>query len=277
MTEMRPEANIADLDRKWRRASAGAVIGVLAVGIFCGFILLPVIQGYQAGIDAYTAICRALGIAPGSPLAQQPVSTEPAAPVSQVAWTPAVLRGLSASDIEMGRQTAVEACAACHGEDGASADPQQFPNMAAQAASAIYKQLNDYKSGARVDETMQGVTAQLTQEQLVAVAGYYSRLEAPRWDRTWVRTATMQAEGLALRGDSQRGLAACESCHSPRAGGPIETPVLFGQATEYFTAQMLAFKSGDRRNDVYARMRSIAAKLTEDEIKALSQFYFERR
>ena len=61
-----------DLDRKWRLVAGGSVLGVLAVGLVCGFIILPVLQGYQAGVDPYTAICRALGIIPGSPLARQP-------------------------------------------------------------------------------------------------------------------------------------------------------------------------------------------------------------
>jgi cytochrome c553 len=277
MTDNSSERPAADLDRKWRLASGGAVLGVLTVGILCGFVILPVIQGYQAGIDPYTAICRALGITAGSPLARQPSSDSPAQPVSQVAWTPAVLRGLSASNNDLGKTVASETCAACHGENGVSADPAQFPNMAAQSSAAIYKQLNDYKSGARVNEIMQGVTAQLTQEQLVAVATFYSQVEAPRWDRTWVQSATQEAEKLALTGDSARGLPACESCHSPRAGGPIETPVLFGQSREYFSAQLLAFKKGERKNDVYARMRSVAAKLSDEEIQSLSQFYWERR
>ena len=266
-----------DLDRKWRLAASGAVFGVLAIGILCGFIILPVVQGYQAGIDPYTAICRALGIQAGSPLARQPVSRAPAQPVSQVAWTPAILRGLAGANSDLGRKTAAESCAACHGENGVSADPTQFPNMAAQSATAIYKQLNDYRSGARVNETMQGVTAQLSDEQLVAVAVYYAQAEAPRWDRTWVRAASTQAEALAFRGDPARGLPACESCHSARAGGPIETPVLFGQSREYFTAQMLAFRKGERRNDVFARMRGVADKLTDDEIRQLAQLYWERR
>lgn len=266
-----------DLDRKWRLAAGGSVLGLLAVGLLCGFIILPVLQGYQAGVDPYTAICRALGIIPGSPLARQPTSDSPAQPVSQVAWTPAVLNGLGAASAEAGKTVATETCSACHGENGVSADPKQFPNIAAQSAAAIYKQLIDYQSGARVNEIMQGVTAQLTQEQLVAVAGYYAQIEAPRWDPTWVQSASPDARKLALTGDPARGLPACESCHSPRAGGPIETPVLFGQSREYFSAQLLAFRSGERRNDIYARMRSVAGKLSEAEIAALSQFYWERR
>jgi cytochrome c553 len=277
VTATDPDAHDAALDRKWRNASAGAVVGVLLIGAVCGFILLPVVQGYQAGIDAYTAICRALGIQPGSPLARQPSSASPANPVSQVAWSPEILRGLRLRDHEPGRLVAEEACASCHGLDGASTDPTQFPHMAGQSAAAIYKQLNDYRSGARSNEIMQDIAKKLTDDQLVAVSAYYAQLQPMRWDRTWVQAAAPAAADLALRGDVTRGLPACESCHSPRAGGPIETPVLFGQTREYFTAQMRAYQRKERVNDVYARMRSVVAKLTDSEIEELAQFYWERR
>ena len=42
-------------------------------------------------------------------------------------------------------------------------------------------------------------------------------------------------------------------------------------------AQLQAYKAGARRNDLYARMRDIAAKLTDQEIEQLAQYYLERR
>jgi cytochrome c553 len=36
---------------------------------------------------------------------------------------------------------------------------------------------------------------------------------------------------------------------------------------------MQAYASGQRDNDVYARMRNIAAELTEEEIEALGAYY----
>ena len=47
-------------------------MGILLVGILLGVIVIPVVQGWGAGLDAYTAICRALGILPGSPAQPQP-------------------------------------------------------------------------------------------------------------------------------------------------------------------------------------------------------------
>lgn len=265
-----------DIDKPWRRWAAAIVVGILAFGCLTGFVILPVVQGYQAGIDPYTAICRSLGLLPGSPAAQQTRVSTAAAPVSQVAWTPAIIQRLGTPDAR-GREIAASTCAACHGETGLTADPQQFPNMAGQSAFAIYKQLHDYKSGARRNAIMQGVVAGLDDAQMADVAAYYEQLQQARWDPTWARSAADQADVLARVGDSSRGLAACESCHSPRSGGPVETPVLFAQTKAYLQTQLLAFKSGERRNDVYQRMRIIASKLTDEEIGELAQYYMERR
>ena len=265
------------LDRFWRRGSITFVVGLLAVASLCGFVILPVLQGYQAGIDPYTAICRSLGILPGSPAAVQSQSKALAAPVSLVSWTKPVIDRLNASNPAEGARIAAESCAACHGEKGLSADPQQFPNMAGQSAFAIYKQLHDYKSGLRKNDVMQGAVASLSDAQMADAAAYFARQPQDRWDATWVQSAGAAADVLARTGDVRRGLAACESCHSPRAGGPIETPVLFAQTKTYLAAQMRAYKAGERRNDLYARMRDVAGKLTEAEIDQLAIYYSERR
>ena len=49
-------------------------------------------------------------------------------------------------------------------------------------------------------------------------------------------------------------------------GGPIETPTLTGQHQAYLANQLRLYRSGARRNDVYRRMREIAAELTDAEI-----------
>jgi cytochrome c553 len=58
-----------------------------------------------------------------------------------------------------------------------------------------------------------------------------------------------------------------------RAGGPIETPTLSGQYAQYLEAQLKAFASGQRHNDIYHRMRSVASKLTPTEIRLLTIYY----
>ena len=136
------------LDRSWRSWASLTVIAIVLTGALLGVLIIPVVQGRSAGIDTYTAICRALGILPGSPAEPQVVSRNPPTPVSQVVWTPGVLQILADARPERGRAKVSEVCAACHGENGVSVSPD-IPNLAGQSGAAIYKQLHDYRSGSR--------------------------------------------------------------------------------------------------------------------------------
>ena len=83
------------LDQPWRIWASIVVIGILLFGVALGVLIIPVVQGRSAGIDMYTAICRALGILPGSPAQPQPATVSPPTPVSKVVWTPEVLQILA--------------------------------------------------------------------------------------------------------------------------------------------------------------------------------------
>jgi hypothetical protein len=73
-----------------------------SAGVLLGVLIIPVVQGRSDGIDAYTAICRALGILPGSPAREQVSDRTPPTPVSQVVWTPKVLQVLADAKPERG-------------------------------------------------------------------------------------------------------------------------------------------------------------------------------
>src|SRR5262245_43404731 len=114
------DSELHALDRQWRNWASIAVLGVLLSGVVLGVLIIPVVQGRSDGIDAYTAICRALGIQPGSPARQQLVDSTPPTPVSQVVWTPDLLQILANAKPERGAAKAQEVCVACHGEHGVS-------------------------------------------------------------------------------------------------------------------------------------------------------------
>src|SRR6478735_2826618 len=166
---MKP-AEFEELDRPWRLWASVIIVSLLAFSVLFGFVILPVVQGRAAGLDAFTAICRAVGILPGSPAVPQPTSEAKAQPTTLVAWSTDLMR-------ELGRSTAAGAevaqvCTACHGEHGISPDPQN-PNLAGQSAVAIYKQLHDYKSGSRINDTMTAIVQTLDDRQIVAVAAHF--------------------------------------------------------------------------------------------------------
>ena len=150
-----------------------AVFGIVLSGVLLGVLIIPVVQGRSDGIDAYTAICRALGILPGSPARQQVADRTPPTPVSQVVWTPDVLQILADAKPERGRAKAQEVCVACHGEQGVSVAPE-YPHLAGQSGAAIYKQLNDYRTGSRTHQLMTDIAKALDEPTLADVAAYYA-------------------------------------------------------------------------------------------------------
>src|SRR5262249_40833175 len=160
------------LDRPWRLWASVAILSVFAFSVLFGFVLLPVIQGRGAGIDAWTSICRALGIASGSPAAPQPKSDAKAQPTTRVAWSAELLGALAQPSAEGG--TVAAGCATCHGRDGRSVDPRQYPDLAGQSAAALYKQLYDFKTGSRTNPLMSPMAAPLTEEQIVAVSAHFA-------------------------------------------------------------------------------------------------------
>ena len=85
---------------------------------------------------------------------------------------------------------------------------------------------------------------------------------------------TPEVRKLVVYGDPERLLKACSSCHGRDGrGGQFDHPAISGQIKTYLIDTMLAFKEGDRTNDIYSRMRYVAEALTEDEIEALAEYY----
>src|SRR5262245_9200543 len=260
------------LDRRWRVWASVAVLAIVLSGFVLGVLIIPVVQGRSDGIDAYTAICRALGILPGSPARQQIPDRTPPTPVSKVVWTPGLLQILAEARPERGAAKAQEVCVACHGEQGVSRSPE-YPNLAGQSGAAIYKQLNDYRTGSRTKPQMTEIAKALDEATLADVAAYYAAQPKRNPNPATLADAPESIVRLVELGDPSRNIPPCASCHRPGSGGPIETPILSEQGKEYIVLQLEMYAAGDRGNDVYGRMRTIAAKLTDAEINGLAVYY----
>lgn len=260
------------LDQPWRIWSTVAVLGILLSGIVLGVLIIPVVQGRGAGLDAYTAICRALGILPGSPAQPQPSDRTPPTPVSQVVWTPDVLQILARADVQRGYAKVQEVCVSCHGETGVSVSPD-FPHLAGQSGAAIYKQLVDYRTGSRTHPLMTDIAKALDEPILADVAAYYAGQPQRNPNPVTLAESPPAIVQLVELGDPRRNIPPCAACHRAGAGGPIETPVLAEQRAEYIVQQLKLYASGERRNDVYGRMRTIAPRLTPTEIEGLAAYY----
>lgn len=174
-------------------------------------------------------------------------------------------------DPKAAESIATSLCAACHGVDGNSAVSVN-PNLAGLNAEYINKQLTEFKSGTRQNAVMSGMVASLSPQDMLNLAAYYSAQQP--------KPATAQDQQLALlgqkiyRGGVQgTGVPACASCHGPQGKGiPSQFPRLAGQHSDYTYAQLEAFRLGNRSNDAAKMMRSIATKMTDADMKAVSAY-----
>lgn len=180
-----------------------------------------------------------------------------------VAWASAARAG----DVEAGR-AASATCVACHGANGNSAT-DQFPNLAGQVPGYIAAQLARYQSGERNNPVMAGMAAPLSARDMANLDAYYSSLEGKKGAITPAQEAAALAGGKIYRGGYKPyNIAACMGCHGPSGLGiPPAFPRLSGQHAAYIEAQLLAFKSGARKNPI---MNPIAFPLSAQQIKELA-------
>ena len=177
----------------------------------------------------------------------------------------------SIGDAAKGQQIADQVCVACHGADGNS--PLSVnPILAGQHADYLYKQLKEYKSGARANAIMAGMVANLSDEDMRDLAAFYASKPAKQGSARDLELVTT-GQQLYRAGIPAKGVAACSACHSPDGAGiPSQYPRVSGQHAEYTAAQLRAFRAGARNNDVNAMMRMVAARLSEAEIEALAEY-----
>ncbi len=80
-------------------------------------------------------------------------------------------------DIAAGKEKSAP-CAACHGADGNSTDPN-FPLLAGQHADYMVRALEDYKSGARRNAIMAGFAAGLSKKDMEDLSAYFASQKGP--------------------------------------------------------------------------------------------------
>jgi len=153
-------------------------------------------------------------------------------------------------------------CESCHGEKGASQD-SQFPILAGQHFYYLYVQLKDYKEGRRKNEIMANVVADLSKEEMKALAQYFS-------EQSWPLITAKNQPELAQQGEVASESGQCVQCHLGGYEGESRIPRLAGQHPEYLEKTMLDFKEKIRANSPAKSSLLDAFKLID--IKAMSIF-----
>jgi cytochrome c553 len=173
------------------------------------------------------------------------------------------------ADPAKGETLATQVCAACHTFDG-SRGLAANPILQGQHPEYLYKQLRDFKAGARASAVMKGFADPLSEQDMRDLSAFYASKTAKPGFAT-NKDSLRLGERIYRGGVADRRIAACAGCHSPNGAGiPAQYPRLGGQHGEYAEAQLIAFRSGGRANS--PQMAGVAERLNDREIKALADY-----
>lgn len=164
-------------------------------------------------------------------------------------------------------------CSGCHGVDGNGGDPARadYPKLAAKRSAYLKKQLKDYQTGKRKSAVMSPFATALSAQQIDEVSAHYARQTG--------RSATVTNSNLIefgkkiyVEGNVESGVPACGGCHQPDASGDMRSPRLAGQHVPYTYGELKKFASGERDNDHGLVMQAVATRMTDEEMKAVSEY-----
>jgi cytochrome c553 len=180
-------------------------------------------------------------------------------------------------DPAKGGQIVTQVCAACHAADGNSVMPAN-PKLAGQFPEYLVKQLMNFKPAdgkpaERNNAVMMGMASTLTSmDDMRNVAAFFAA-QTPKPGAATDKDLVAAGQKLYRGGNMSTGVPACAGCHGPIASGiPAQYPRLSGQYAEYTVSQLMAFRSGERANDPQQMMRTVAARLSDQEIKAVADY-----
>ncbi len=185
-------------------------------------------------------------------------------------------------------------CAGCHGEDGNSQMPG-FPKLAGQHKAYLVKQLQAFKSGARISPMMAALAAGLDDQTVDEISEYYANSKisanpppvlpvsdddddapAKTDDQKKAELTALIAQGSDLyrNGNLATAVSACVACHGPYAEGnkPAAFPALHSQHADYLIKTLSDFKTGVRSKSKENMMHMIAVKMSDQEIKAVAYY-----
>lgn len=256
-------SRLSRLQSPWIIASVGATVSIAAASAVIGLIWLPLAQSGLELNGVWDAICSAAGV-PRNDVHAQPI--QPTFKTSEIVVTSGMLTHQTSFSIGHGA-TLAQRCAICHGVRGEGGGA--VPNLAGQHAAAVYKELDDFQTGACMNAVMGPFAKALSGQDMLDLAAYYSDL--PRSSPNRLAVAA-RAPSIVVNGAPMRNVAPCSACHG---GMDVKTgaPWLAGQSTAYMKSQLQAFAAGTRHNDISLQMRNVARGMTPQEMDEAVGFY----
>ena len=152
-------------------------------------------------------------------------------------------------------------CVACHGAKGMSIN-DSWPNIAGQKKEYLAQEITAFRNGTRENALMMPIVENLSDEDIQALARYFSAL-----DNTAPKSTQENIDGKHVR-------ARCISCHGMQ--GITVTglwPNLAGQKKEYLISQLHAFQSGKRQSAI---MGVISNELNAQQIADVAEYFSQQ-
>lgn len=184
-------------------------------------------------------------------------------------------------DILAGRQIVLNGnsrgalpCMTCHIENNQGMSENGFPQLSGMNQLYLKKQIEDYQNLQRINSVMQPIAKALDSRDTANIAAYFSSLSPVENNKLSSNTSKLAFGRLIVEsGLWDKGVPACISCHGPDLNGVgINFPRLQFQGKVYMINQLEAWKKGTRKNDSNNLMKTVASKLTKNEIVAVSEY-----
>lgn len=178
----------------------------------------------------------------------------------------------SKADPAKGQKIAGQVCIACHAADGNSTIAQN-PVLAGQHADYLYRQMAEFQKNIdRRDPSMTSMLANLKDDDFKNLAVYFAS-QKPKARSARNKEFADMGRQIYRGGIADKGVPACAGCHGATGAGiPVQYPRLAGQHAEYTESQMKKWRAEDRKNDPNKMMRMVAAKMSDKEIQAVSDY-----
>jgi cytochrome c553 len=157
----------------------------------------------------------------------------------------------------------LQLCQSCHGETGMPQQPDT-PIIAGQNYYFLYVQLKDYKAGRRANEIMQGIAADLSKEEMQALAKHFSQ-------QTWPRIPFQADDADVARAEQSAVAGACTTCHLGNYhGNNSDVPRIAGQQPAYLERTTKEMKTKVRANNPF--MTTLLSTYDDADLAALAHW-----
>jgi cytochrome c553 len=161
-------------------------------------------------------------------------------------------------------QERLQLCAACHGDDGNSTNPQ-IPSIAAQPKLFTETQLVLFREEIRKSEQMLPIVRGMKDAEIIKLAEHFSKLPAKGMESGSPDPALMKT------GQEKAKVLRCGICHLSSFSGQNQIPRLAGQREVYLQAELRAYRDG-KRTGGDTIMAAALYGVSDADIRALAHF-----